>query len=134
MGFWPMVVAEVVLTALLIIVVLSTTDKGYSPSAVGLHVGAALTLIHLISIPIDNTSVNPVRSLGMAIFAGGDSLAQLWAFIIFPMLGALLGAMVWAAIPGAPDDDGASPASVRAAAARATAQVRAAADDTIGEA
>ena len=90
MGFWPMVIAEVTLTALLIIVVLSTTDKGYSASAVGVHVGAALTLIHLISIPIDNTSVNPVRSLGMAIFAGGDSLAQLWAFIIFPLLLSLI--------------------------------------------
>lgn len=131
MGFWPMVIAEVILTAVLVFVVLSTTNREYaSPGSVGLHVGITLTLIHLISIPIDNTSVNPVRSLGMAVFAGGDSLEQLWAFIVFPLLGAVLGAAAWVALtddrPG--EDVQAEQRSGREAAARATAKIQEALD------
>ncbi len=65
--------------------------------------GLVLTLIHLISIPIDNTSVNPARSLGMAIWgAGSDStpLTQLWAFIVFPAVGAIVGAVLWTLVDG----------------------------------
>ena len=104
-GFGAMVVTEIVLTAVLVFVVLSTTRKGYAPAAVGLHVGVTLTLIHLISIPVDNTSVNPARSFGMAIFAGGDALEQLWAFIVFPIAGALVGVLVWLAVDDASLED-----------------------------
>lgn len=100
-GFGAMVIAEVVLTAVLVFVVLSTTHRRFSAAAGGLAVGLTLTLIHLISIPVDNTSVNPARSFAMAIFAGGDAIEQLWAFIVFPLLGAPLGAAAWWAV-----DDG----------------------------
>jgi aquaporin Z len=134
MGFWPMVIVEIVFTALLVFTVLSTTSKDYaSPGAVGLHVGMVLTLIHLVTIPVDNTSVNPVRSLGMAIFAGGDSLSQLWAFIVFPLVGAVVGALAWMALSGEIErpgsDDGDPLSSARKAAARATASVQEAVDE-----
>jgi aquaporin Z len=90
-GFWAMAIIEIVMTALLVFVVLTTTQKGHEPMVVGLHVGLTLTLIHLVSIPVDNTSVNPVRSFATAIFAGSDALEQLWAFIVFPLLGAAVG-------------------------------------------
>jgi aquaporin Z len=93
-----MVVTEVVMTALLSFVVLSTVHRRFAPAASGLAVGLALTLIHLISIPVDNTSVNPARSLGVAVFAGGDALEQLWAFFVFPLVGAALGALAWFAV------------------------------------
>ncbi len=88
-------ITEILLTALLVFVVLSTTHRRFVPVAGGLAVGLTLTLIHLISIPISNTSVNPVRSLGVAVFAGGDALVQLWAFVVFPLVGAALGALAW---------------------------------------
>jgi len=91
-NFGSMVLIEILLTAVLVFVVLSTTRKGFPPAAIGLAVGITLTLIHLISIPIDNTSVNPIRSFGMAVFAGGDAIEQLWAFIVFPLVGAIVGA------------------------------------------
>ena len=94
-GFEAMVVTEIVMTAVLVFVVLSTTHRRFSPAAGGLAVGLALTLIHLVSIPVDNTSVNPARSFAMAIFAGGDALEQLWAFFVFPLVGAALGAGAW---------------------------------------
>ncbi len=100
-GFWPMVLTEIVLTAVLVLAVLSTTRRGYTGAALGIHVGLTLTLIHLISIPVDNTSVNPARSLGMAVFAGGDAIEQLWAFIVFPVLGAVLGVALWLAVDDA---------------------------------
>lgn len=111
-AFGAMVVAEIVMTAILVFVVLSTTHRAFSPAAGGLAVGLTLTLIHLISIPVDNTSVNPARSFGVAVIAGGDALQQLWAFFVFPALGAMLGALAWYAVgevripaepgPGAP--------------------------------
>jgi aquaporin Z len=106
-GFGAMVVAEILLTAVLVFVVLSTTHRRFSPAAGGLAVGLTLTLIHLISIPVDNTSVNPARSFGMAIFAGGDAVEQLWAFFVFPLVGAALGAGAWWAV-----DDGRTEAEV----------------------
>ena len=94
-GLGATIVAEVVLTALLVLVVLSL--PGFAPGIGGLVVGLTLTLIHLISIPVDNTSVNPARSLGTAIFADGDTeaLQQLWAFIVFPLIGAVVGVILW---------------------------------------
>ena len=104
-SFWAMVLAEVLLTGLLVFVVLSTTSKKFAPGQVGLAVGITLALIHFISIPIDNTSVNPVRSLGMAIFAGGEAIEQLWAFIVFPLIGSVVGVLAWLAVDDASLED-----------------------------
>jgi aquaporin Z len=96
-GLGSAIVVEVVLTALLVMVMLFTTTKKFALGMGGLVAGATLTLIHLISLPVDNTSVNPARSLGTALFADGtsDALQQLWAFILFPLLGAVVGVIVW---------------------------------------
>jgi len=87
-------VAEVVLTAFFLIVILGSTNfrapKGFAPIAIGL----ALTLIHLISIPITNTSVNPARSLSQAIFADGAYLSQVWLFWVAPIAGAIIGGII----------------------------------------
>ena len=88
-------VCEVVMTMFFLIVILGATDKrapaGFAPIAIGL----ALTLIHLISIPVTNTSVNPARSTGVAVFAGGWAIQQLWLFWVAPIAGALLGAVAY---------------------------------------
>ncbi len=88
-------VCEVVMTMMFLIVILGATDKrapqGFAPIAIGL----CLTLIHLISIPVTNTSVNPARSTGVALYVGGWAIAQLWLFWIAPIIGALLGAVVY---------------------------------------
>jgi aquaporin Z len=93
-------IIEVVLTAMFLVVILGATDSrapdGMAPVAIGL----CLTLIHLISIPVTNTSVNPARSTGVALFAGGWAIEQLWLFWLAPMLGALLGAAVYQVIGG----------------------------------
>lgn len=96
-GLGAAIVAEVVFTALLVAVVLFTTSRKFSVGFGGIVAGFTLTLIHLISIPVDNTSVNPARSFGAAIFASSDSnaLDQLWVFIVFPLVGALLGTFIW---------------------------------------
>jgi aquaporin Z len=80
---------------LLIFVVLSTTTEGFLVGFGGLAAGLTLAMIHLATIPVDNTSVNPARSIGAAVFAGSDALGQLWVFIVFPMIGAILGVLVW---------------------------------------
>jgi aquaporin Z len=88
-------VAEIVLTLFFLVVILGATDRrapaGFAPLAIGL----ALTLIHLISIPVTNTSVNPARSTGPAVFAGGWALAQLWLFWVAPLVGGALGGLVY---------------------------------------
>ena len=85
---------EVLLTAFFLLVILGATDerapKGFAPIAIGL----CLTLIHLISIPVTNTSVNPARSTGPAIFVGGWALSQLWLFWVAPILGAIIGGLI----------------------------------------
>jgi aquaporin Z len=87
-------VAEVVLTAFFLLVILGSTDerapKGFAPIAIGL----CLTLIHLISIPVTNTSVNPARSTGPALFVGGWAISQLWLFWVAPILGAIIGGLI----------------------------------------
>jgi aquaporin Z len=88
-------VAEVVLTALFVIVILGVTTKAASKAQAALGIGLMLTLIHLISIPITNTSVNPARSLGPALFERGTALTQLWLFIVAPLLGGVIGAVAW---------------------------------------
>jgi aquaporin Z len=87
-------ITEVVMTAFFLIIILGATGKksvaGFAPIAIGL----ALTLIHLISIPVTNTSVNPARSIAVALFAGGPAMAQLWLFIVAPIVGAVIGALI----------------------------------------
>jgi len=80
-----------------VFVVLATTARKFAPGFGGLVAGLTLTLIHLVTIPIDNTSVNPARSLATAVFADTDpnALGQLWAFIVFPLIGAVVGVFVW---------------------------------------
>ncbi len=104
-NFGGMFIAEVVLTALLVLAVLATTKASFPKAATGLSVGIALTVIHLISIPVDNTSVNPARSFGMAIYAGGDAMEQLWAFVLIPLLGAFVGVLLWLMIDDARLED-----------------------------
>jgi aquaporin Z len=87
--------AEVILTALFVIIILGATTKAATSGAAGLAIGLTLALIHLISIPVTNTSVNPARSLGPALFEGGVALEQLWLFIVAPLVGAVIGAVIW---------------------------------------
>jgi aquaporin Z len=100
-AWWAVLVAEVLLTAFFLYIILGVTDtrapKGFAPLGIGL----ALTLIHLVSIPISNTSVNPARSIGPALFAGTDSILQLWMFILAPLLGAVLAGVSYAVLFGA---------------------------------
>jgi aquaporin Z len=94
-------IAEIVLTAIFLYIILGATGdrapKGFAPIAIGL----GLTLIHLVSIPVTNTSVNPARSVGVAWFAGGGALAQIWLFIVAPVIGAAIAGISYAAITGA---------------------------------
>jgi aquaporin Z len=88
-------VAEVVLTMGFVMVIMGATDKRSPAVAAPLAIGLCLTLIHLISIPVDNTSVNPARSTGVAIFAGGIALQQLWVFWLAPLVGGALGGAIY---------------------------------------
>jgi aquaporin Z len=95
-GLGSVIVVEIVFTALLVFVVLSTTTAGFAAGFGGLAIGLTLGAIHLATIPVDNTSVNPARSLGAAVFSGTDALTQLWAFIVWPAVGGVVGALAWA--------------------------------------
>ena len=91
-------VTEIVMTAMFLLVILGATDsrapQGMAPVAIGL----CLTLIHLISIPVTNTSVNPARSTGVALYAGGWALTQLWLFWVAPIIGGIFGALIYRSI------------------------------------
>ncbi len=89
---------EIVLTAFLVLTVLGATDVQAPVGFAGLAIGLVLTLIHLVSIPVTNTSVNPARSIGPAIIAGGAALSQIWLFIVAPLVGGALAAGIWAVI------------------------------------
>jgi aquaporin Z len=91
-GLGAALLAEVVLTAVFLVVILGATSKKAAPAMGGLAIGLALTLIHLVSIPVTNTSVNPARSTSQALFAGSDQMGQLWLFWVAPLIGAALGA------------------------------------------
>ena len=91
-------VTEIVLTFMFLVVILGATHKRAPVGFAGLAIGLALTLIHLISIPVTNTSVNPARSLGPAVFAGGWALSQLWLFWVAPIAGALVGGWLYRAM------------------------------------
>ncbi|MCX6267722.1 MAG: aquaporin Z [Bacteroidetes bacterium] len=88
-------VIELVMTFLFIFVILATTSKFGNGAMAGLAIGVTLMLIHLVTIPVTGTSVNPARSLGPALFAGGKALSQLWLFFVAPIAGAILSALVW---------------------------------------
>ena len=89
---------EVVLTAGFLIVILGATAKTAPAGFAGIAIGLALTLIHLVSIPVTNTSVNPARSTGVALFADTAALSQLWLFWLAPLVGGALGALIWQAL------------------------------------
>jgi aquaporin Z len=91
-------IAEVVLTFMFLLVILKTTEKAAPAGFAPIPVGLMLTLIHLISIPVTNTSVNPARSTGPAVIAGGWALGQLWFFWVFPIVGAVLAGLVYSAL------------------------------------
>ena len=102
-SLWAALVCEVVMTMMFLLIILGATDKrapqGFAPIAIGL----GLTLIHLISIPVTNTSVNPARSTGVALFVGDWAVGQLWLFWVAPIIGAILGAVVYRFIGGEGD-------------------------------
>lgn len=87
--------AEFLLTAFFLIIIMGTTDKFANGKFAGIAIGLALTLIHLISIPITNTSVNPARSLSQAVFVGGQAMSQLWLFWVAPLLGGIAGGLIY---------------------------------------
>ena len=97
------ILVEIVFTALFIFVIASTSRRSMPPGFTGIAVGLMLTVIHLITIPVDNTSVNPARSIATAVFQGGWALRQLWVFIVFPIVGGVLGAVIWRALVPAED-------------------------------
>ena len=99
------IVTEVVMTMMFLIVIMGATDKrapqGFAPIAIGL----CLTLIHLISIPVTNTSVNPARSTGVAVFVGDWAVSQLWLFWVAPIVGGILGALIYKNLLGTESND-----------------------------
>lgn len=88
-------IAELVFTCLFLFVILAVTSKYGNSTMAGLAIGVTLMLIHLVVIPVTGTSVNPARSFGPALFAGGKALAQLWVFFVAPVLGAIIAALLW---------------------------------------
>jgi aquaporin Z len=94
-GISAAIVTELVMTFMFLIIILGATDEKAPAGFAGLAIGLALTLIHLISIPVTNTSVNPARSISQAVFVGDWALSQLWLFIIVPIVGAFLAGSVW---------------------------------------
>jgi aquaporin Z len=88
-------VAEVVLTAVFLFVIFGVTHQDAPKGFAGIAIGLTLMFIHLVGIPITGTSVNPARSLGPAVFVGGDALAQLWLFIVAPVVGGIIAALIW---------------------------------------
>jgi aquaporin Z len=97
-GLVAALVAEIVLTAFLVFTVLGTTDVKAPVGFAGVAIGLVLVLIHLVGIPVTNTSVNPARSIGPAVLVGGWAIAQLWLFIVAPLVGAGLAAVIYQAV------------------------------------
>ena len=96
-------VTEIVMTMMFLLVILGATDKRAPQGLAPIAIGLCLTLIHLISIPVTNTSVNPARSTGVAVFVGGWAVGQLWLFWVAPVIGAIIGATVYRAIGSTED-------------------------------
>lgn len=97
-GIGAAFLAEVVLTAMFLVVILGSTSKGAPAGFAPIAIGLGLTLIHLISIPVTNTSVNPARSTAVALFAGGPYIGQLWLFWVAPIIGGIIGAVIHKAL------------------------------------
>jgi len=93
-GLGSCFISEVVMTFFFLFVIIGTTSKGAAAGFAGIPIGLTLTLIHLVSIPVTNTSVNPARSTGPALFAGGEYVAQLWLFWIAPIIGAVIAGLL----------------------------------------
>ena len=94
-SFIACLVCEIVMTAMFLIIIMGATDDRAPAGFAPIPIGLTLTIIHLISIPVTNTSVNPARSTGVAIFAGGWALSQLWLFWVAPLIGGALGALLY---------------------------------------
>jgi len=94
-GLWAAMLTEIVMTMIFLFVIIGSTSRLAPQSFAPIAIGLCLTLIHLISIPVTNTSVNPARSTGVAIYAGGWALAQLWLFWVAPIIGGALGALLY---------------------------------------
>ena len=88
-------VVEIVLTCIFLIAILGVTSKESFSSVAGLVIGLTLTFVHIIGIPLTGTSVNPARSFGPALLAGGEALSQVWVFIVGPLVGAAIAALIW---------------------------------------
>lgn len=106
-GLGSVLLIEIVLTAFFIFIILATTAPKAQPAFAPIAIGLCLTLIHLVSIPVSNTSVNPARSTGVAFFAEGGAVGQLWAFWLAPLVGAAIGGLVWRALMS--DEEPAAP-------------------------
>ncbi|MDO4591356.1 MAG: aquaporin Z [Comamonadaceae bacterium] len=104
-GLGAAITAEVVMTAIFLIVILGATAKRAAAGFAGLAIGLCLTLIHLISIPVTNTSVNPARSTGVAVFGPEIAMQQLWLFWLAPIAGAILGALIYKVLLSGRSDD-----------------------------
>ena len=94
-GMIAAILIEVVMTFMFLFIIMGATHSAAPAGFAGMAIGLGLTLIHLVSIPVDNCSVNPARSLAPALFAGGPWLAQVWLFILFPIIGGVLGGLVF---------------------------------------
>ncbi len=94
-GLWAAMLTEIVMTMIFLFVIIGSTSRLAPQSFAPIAIGLCLTLIHLVSIPVTNTSVNPARSTGVAIYAGGWALAQLWLFWVAPIIGGALGAVLY---------------------------------------
>jgi aquaporin Z len=94
-GFWAVVITEVVFTALFILVIAGTTRASAIAGFAGIPIGLMLALVHMVTIPIDNTSVNPARSFATVLFGQSWGWEQLWVFVVFPLIGGLIGAGIW---------------------------------------
>jgi aquaporin Z len=98
-------VTEIVMTFMFLMIILGSTDKRAPAGLAPIAIGLGLTLIHLISIPITNTSVNPARSTGPALFVGGWALSQLWLFWVAPIVGAALAGVVYPLVAGKAENE-----------------------------
>ena len=97
-GVWGALVVEIILTFIFILVILGVTADESKASVAGIVIGLTLTFVHIVGIPLTGTSVNPARSIGPALFAGGDALTNLWVFIAGPLIGAVLAFLVYSFI------------------------------------
>jgi len=97
-GVWGALLVEIILTFIFVFVIIGVTSDESKGSVAGIVIGLTLTFVHIVGIPLTGTSVNPARSIGPAIFAGGDALANLWVFIVGPLVGAVIAVLVYSAV------------------------------------